>query len=224
MKSLASKLAALSFAIAISLGATVRAEGVARFESIPDKSKVVVDGTSTLHDWTVKSNNISGHLEFNFDLPSDAPPEQIRQAIVANPKAEVDVTIKVKSLKSDDKALDKKMYEAMKADKHPSITYRLTKLELAKDTHAEQTHFDVQTTGELTIAGTTREFHMPMVLEVVDSQRVRISGTTSMKMTTFKVTPPKAMMGMIKSGDKIRVAFEWNTKRASDAPVPSQTK
>lgn len=224
MKSLVTKIAALSFAVVISLGAVVRAEGVARFESIPDKSKVTVDGTSTLHDWTVKSPNISGHIAFKFDVPADAPAQVIREAIVANPNAEVDVTIEVKSLKSGDKAMDKKMYEALKRDDHPTITYRLTKLELAKDTTAEQSRFDVQTTGELTIAGTTKEFSMPMVLEVVDAQHLRISGQTPMKMTTYKVKPPEAMMGMIKSGDKIKVAFEWNTTRVHAPQAVTKAK
>jgi len=222
MKTLTTTFAALSFAMAISFGAVARAEGVARFESIPDKSKVAVDGTSTMHDWTVKSRNISGHIAFKFDVAPDAPAQIIREAIVANPSAEVDVTIEVKSLKSGDKAMDKKMYEALKRDDHPTITYRLTKIELAKGTTAEQTRFDVDTTGDLTIAGTTRELQMPMVLEVVDAQHLRISGQVPMKMTTYKVKPPEAMLGMIKSGDKIKVAFEWNSKRAADAHVAAK--
>ena len=224
MRTLVTKIAAICFAMTMFLGAGARGEGVARFESIPDKSSVSVDGTSTLHDWTVMSPNISGHIAFKFDVPSDAPPKVIREAIVANPNAEVDVTIEVKSLKSGDKAMDKKMYEALKRDKNPTITYKMTKLELAKDASAEQTHFDVETTGELTIAGTKCEFQMPMVLEVVDSQHLKISGQTSMKMTTFKVKPPKAMMGMIKSGDKIKVAIEWNTTRAPVAQAVTQPK
>ena len=213
MKSVASKVAAISFVVAMSLGAVLRAEGTARFDSITDKSKVLVDGTSTLHDWTIKSPSIGGHITFKFDVPSDAPAQLIRERIVANPQADVDVTIEVKTLKSGDKAMDRKMYEALKRDRHPTISYKLTKLELAKDTKPEQTHFQVATTGQLTIAGTTKEIQIPMVLEVLDSQRLRISGQTPMRMTTYGVKPPEALAGMIKSGDKIKVAFEWNSAR-----------
>jgi hypothetical protein len=45
-----------------------------------------------------------------------------------------------------------------------------------------------------------------------------------MKMTTFKMRPPEAMMGAIKSDDNIKVAFEWNTSRAPVAQVVSQAK
>ena len=33
-----------------------------------------------------------------------------------------------------------------------------------------------------------------------------------MKMTDFKVKPPQAMLGAIKSGDRIKLGFEWNVK------------
>jgi hypothetical protein len=213
MKSVASKIATISFAVAMSLGAVLRAEGVARFDSIPDKSKVIIDGTSTLHDWTAKSPSIAGSITFKFDVPSDASPQLIRERIVANPHADVDVTIEVKTLKSGDKAMDRKMYEALKRDKHPSISYKLTKLELPKDAKPDQTQFHVQTMGKLTIAGTTKDIEIPMVLEVLDAQRLRISGETPMRMTTYNVTPPQAVGGLIKSGDKIKVAFEWNSSR-----------
>ena len=38
------------------------------------------------------------------------------------------------------------------------------------------------------------------------------SGETAMKMTDFKVKPPQAMLGAIKSGDRIKLGFEWNVK------------
>jgi hypothetical protein len=222
MKTMTFKIVTVSFTMAVLLGAVVRAGGTARFESIPDKSKVTVDGTSTLHDWTVKSPNISGSITFKFDVPADAPVQLIRERIVANPDADVDVTIKVKSLVSGDKAMDKKMYEALKSDDNPSITYKLTKLELAAGTKAEQSKFEVKTSGKLTIAGTTKDLEMSMVLEVVDSQHLRISGETPMKMTTYNVKPPTALAGMIKSADKIKVTFEWNSVRVAATPPATQ--
>ena len=62
----------------------------------------------------------------------------------------------VRSLKSGKKDMDQKMYEAMKTDRHPQIQYQLTKFELAEGTKADQAEFDVETTGNLTIAGVTR--------------------------------------------------------------------
>src|SRR5688572_13555085 len=80
-----------------------------RFEAVPDKSSARVDGTSSLHDWTVKTTNISGHIELKGDVPADATAQQLREAIIANPKPEIAVEIPVDSIKSDKKDMDKKM-------------------------------------------------------------------------------------------------------------------
>ena len=65
----------------------------------------------------------------------------------------------------------------------------------------------------MTIAGVTRDVQIPMTLKVVDKSHLRISGKLGMKMSDFKVKPPHALFGMIKSGDAINVSFEWNTVR-----------
>ena len=208
------QLILLGMALVIAVAQPLRAEQVERFEGLTRQSEVRVDGTSTVHDWTVKSPTISGSISFRINVPANASTREVREAIVANPKAEADVTIEVRSLKSGKKDMDQKMYEAMKTDRHPQIKYQLTKFELVEGTKADQAEFDVETTGNLTIAGVTREYRMPMRLVVVGANRLRISGETRMKMTDFKVKPPQAMLGMIKSGDRIKVQFEWNVERA----------
>jgi polyisoprenoid-binding protein YceI len=209
---------ALTLIVLASIAA--RAEQVLRFQGIDNQSTVRVDGTSTVHDWTVKSPTIGGQLDFKFDLPADASTQAIRDAIVANPQAYVDVMVEVKSLKSGKKDMDKKMYTALKGNEEPTIRYSLTKLTLAKDTKANQEQFEISTVGSLTIAGETREVEIPMVLKVVDPQHLTISGNLNMKMTDFKVKPPEALFGAIKSGDQIKVSFEWNTARV----IAPQTK
>ena len=186
-----------------------------RFNSTGVNTFMRVDGTSTVHDWTVKGPSINGHLKFKVALPPDATTRELREAIIANPQASVDVQIPVTSLKSGKKDMDKKMYEAMKIEQHPAIFYKLMSLKVPEDSTSDQQSYVVQTVGELTVAGATRELRMPMTLRVIDAQNIRISGQISMKMTDFNVKPPQAMMGMIKSGDKIKVNFEWSAVRES---------
>jgi polyisoprenoid-binding protein YceI len=209
------KLYRFAFALIVLVSIPAQAEQVLRFKGIDDQSNVRVDGTSTVHDWTVKSQTLGGQLDFKFDLPADASTQAIREAIVANPQAYVDVMVAVKSLKSGKKDMDKKMYAALKADEEPTIRYHLTKLTLAEGTKASQEQFDIKTVGSLTIAGETRDVEIPMVLKVVDPQHLTISGNLEMKMTDFKVKPPEALFGAIKSRDNIKVTFEWSTVRVT---------
>src|SRR5688500_18429853 len=87
---------------------------VERFDGIERQSEMRVDGTSTLHDWTVKSPTIAGHITFKIDVADDAPVGEVKEAIVSNPDASADVSIEAKSLKSGKKDMDKKMHDALK--------------------------------------------------------------------------------------------------------------
>src|SRR4249919_70042 len=68
-------------------------------------SEVKIDGTSNIHDWTVKGQIISGSMEVSSDFDKDL------KALSTPPKA--DVTIPVRSLKSGNKKMDEVMQEHM---------------------------------------------------------------------------------------------------------------
>ena len=98
--------------------AAVAADSI-QFESRPG-SKVKLDGTSTVHDWTVESQIIKGTMEVPADFAKDPA------AAAKNTK--VEVTIPVRSLKSGKSAMNTIMWEAMKMKEHPNIEYKLLEL------------------------------------------------------------------------------------------------
>jgi polyisoprenoid-binding protein YceI len=172
-------------------------------------STVRVDGTSTAHDWTVTGRQIDGTIEFRVAVPPGASREQIKQALVANPTATASVAIPSRTLKSGKKDMDKKMFDALRAKKHPEISYKLGEVSVVAGGGANGTSFELQTTGELTIAGATRTLDMPMTIEVLDERRLKISGRTAIRMSDYKVERPQAMGGLIKSGDRVVVEMAW---------------
>jgi hypothetical protein len=192
--------------VALSLPAIAGAEGL--HYSSAEGSSVRVDGTSTLHDWTAKGGQIDGSIDFQVQgVKPGASREEIKRAIIATPKASADVAIPSRTLKSGNKDMDAKMYEALKTKKNPEIKYTLTDVGAVRDAGPDRFVFD--TKGELTIAGTTRTLQMPMTVEILDEKRLRIAGKTAMKMSDFNVPRPQAMGGMIKSGDRVEVAVQW---------------
>jgi hypothetical protein len=176
--------------------------------SSAEGSSVRVDGTSTLHDWTAKGGQIDGSIDFQVQgVKPGASREEIKRAIIASPKAAADVAIPSRTLKSGNKDMDGKMYDALKTKKNPEIKYTLTDIGAVRDAGPDRFVFD--TKGELTIAGTTRTLQMPMTVEILDEKRLRIGGKTAMRMSDFNVPRPQAMGGMIKSGDRVEVAVQW---------------
>src|SRR5690606_28690939 len=99
-------------------------------------SKISVDGTSPMHDWTMTSSasTFSGTVSANS---------------ITNGR----FSMPVKNLKSaKGKMMDNRAYEALKADKHSNITSSSAAISLGKS----------NVTRELTIAGVTKNVSFPV--------------------------------------------------------------
>src|SRR6266516_2892815 len=110
------------------------AENWVRYDALPTGSKAKVDGTSTIHDWTVETRLIAGHVEFEsgFNLDQPAPGKVNARCLV---------TIQARQLKSDSTKMNTVMYEHIKQKDHPSIEYRLTEMTLKEAPKAPDAPF-----------------------------------------------------------------------------------
>ncbi len=190
--------------------------GAVRYDAQPAASKVTIAGTSTIHDWTMDSAIIGGFIECDAAFPASA---------LSNPaaaKPNVQAVMPVRSFRSYTASMDSVMQEHMKMDKFPRIEYRL--LELKPTTNgvgAATLHFDA--VGTLTVAGATRTNSMPVTIEKVATTKIKVTGSTPLKMTDFGVQPPApTILGMptIKTGDDIKITFEWLVARKESAKTP----
>jgi polyisoprenoid-binding protein YceI len=177
------------------------------FESRPG-SKITLDGTSTVHDWTVESQIIKGTMEVPANFAQDPA------AAAKNTK--VEVTIPVRSVKSGKSAMNSIMWEAMKMKEHPNIEYKLLEL-TPKSGGAQGNSAQFDAKGSLKVAGVTRTNTMPVTIEKVDATKAKVTGTTTVKMTDFGIKPPAPTVGLgfIKTGDDVKIAFEWQTEQAA---------
>jgi polyisoprenoid-binding protein YceI len=177
------------------------------FESRPG-STIKLDGTSTVHDWTVESQIIKGTMEVPADFAKDPA--------TAAKNTKVEVTIPVRSLKSGKSAMNSIMWEAMKMKEHPNIEYKLLEL-TPKSGGAQGTSAQFDAKGSLKVAGVTRTNTFPVTIEKVDATKAKVTGTTTVKMTDFGIKPPAPTVGLgfIKTGDDVKIAFEWQTEQAA---------
>lgn len=141
-----------------------------------------------------------------MDVEASFPESALTNAETAKPSAQV--FIPVRSIKSDSRKMDEVMQEHMNAEKYPRIEYRL--IELKPKPGADGLQFDA--VGALTISGMTRTNTMPVTFERMNGGKLKVSGSTPLKMTDFGVKPPApTILGMpvIKTGDDIKISFEW---------------
>ncbi|HYR28648.1 MAG TPA: YceI family protein [Thermoanaerobaculia bacterium] len=155
-------------------------------------SLIRVEGTSTLHEWTMEGADIKGQID------STAP--------------NATVTIPVASIRSSHAKMDKLMSEALKAKQFPEIRYELIEATQIPDGAAS---FTTKTKGRLTIAGVTREIAIDVQGSRGSDGRYVLTGTAPVKMTSFGIKPPVAMMGTIKTGDDVKVTFRWIVVKAN---------
>jgi polyisoprenoid-binding protein YceI len=166
-------------------------------------SQVKVDGTSNIHDWTVTGQIIQGSMEvssaFDKDLKS------------VSPAPKVDATIPVRTLKSGTKKMDEVMQEHMKMKDNPSIKYQLTGLTVKTEPKGPNGPGEYVSTGELTIAGTKKTIELPVTIERIEGGKLKVKGEIPVKMTDYGIKPPSPAlaMGLIKTGDEVKVAIEW---------------
>jgi polyisoprenoid-binding protein YceI len=182
-------------AAALICAATAIAETVT-YKGKPGSS-VTISGTSTVHDWTVESKLIGGSMEITGDLNKPGKVE-----------AKVESMISVRSIKSDKKAMDDVMQAAMKADEHKRIDFKLKEL-------IAEGGMKFKATGDLSVAGVTKEVKFPVTMEKGDDNAMKVKGELDTKMTDFGIQPPSPAIagGMIKTGDDVKIVFEWLTQK-----------
>lgn len=151
--------------------------------------KMSVDGTSSLHDWTSDVTKVVWAGKITAEGSSV-------KAI-----SDVTLNIQVTDIKSEKGGMmDDKTYEAFKSEKFPTITFKLTS--------ATVTGTNVKANGTLTMAGVTKNIVMNVETKVLADGSVHLSGSQVVNMKDYSMTPPKAVMGTIKVGEKVTVLFE----------------
>jgi polyisoprenoid-binding protein YceI len=155
-----------------------------------------ISGTSTMHPYTVstKALKVSAAIASAADAQALLQPGALQG---------FELQIPVNTFTSDKDGLTKQMFKAMKADKHPTITFRLDNYTVEPAAGG----MTVKPTGTLTVAGVERP--IDMVLDViVQAGMLQVRGTRELLMTEFGIKPPTMFMGMLKTDDKVTIKFE----------------
>jgi len=177
-------------------------------------SKMRIEGTSNIHDWQVESPFIGGMMEVGDGFPTE-PGQAVTPGKV---EAKADVFIQVRSLKSVEKdgkpysdKMDEVMWEHMREPQNKRIVFHLTELTVKEAAKAKDAPYVCEAKGDLSVAGTTKTITMPVNILPLAENKLKVAGSVTIKMTDYKVEPPspKIALGLIKTGDEVKLVFEW---------------
>src|SRR5439155_6780709 len=144
---------------------------------------------------------LGGYVEFDAAFDLDKPAS-------GKVNAHCEVRIFVRQLKSDKTDMDNVMYDSMKEKDHRRLDYRLTEMTLKEAPKSPDAPFLFDTKGELAVAGVTNKVQMPVAMTRVGKDKLKFTGSTSVKMTTFGIQPP-TLVGILSTGDDVKISFEW---------------
>jgi len=157
-----------------------------------NKSSIKIEGTSSLHDWEMKVENVQSvqRIEINAN-----------ELVIHS----VELKIPVKSITSDNSIMDSKTFDALKGKQFPFVKFTATQSKLA----LEKGVFKGKIMGMLEIAGKTKQVEIPITGIIKDNNILEVNGSYRIDMTQYGVEPPTAMFGTLKTGKYVLVSFSF---------------
>lgn len=153
---------------------------------------VQISGTSTLHEWTEKSDK--GISEATFTITNNK---------LTNVSG-LTFTVLAQSLKSEHTAMDNNTYKALKTDKNPNITFVADATTVSP---VDAVTYTIKATGKLTIAGNTKVTDVVATGKLNADKSITVTGNKKFKMTEYGIKPPSVMLGTIKTGDDVTITY-----------------
>ncbi|MBK9734005.1 MAG: YceI family protein [Saprospiraceae bacterium] len=155
---------------------------------------LTVSGTSTLHDWVMKTSE--GTCLATLVLDADGSLKDFTSMSFSVPS---------KTLKSGKDGMDKNAYKALKADKNPTISATLKSAEVtAKDDKT----YSIKAMVSLTIAGKTIDTQLEAEAKKSNDNSFAIKGDKKISMKEYGMDPPSFMLGAVKTGNDVVLHYD----------------
>lgn len=167
------------------------------YNLVLEESEILIDGTSNrTPEFTCESTEISGYVIMNDEATVEDPGIE-----------EVQITVKTATIISNKSLImDRLTRNAFESGKFPDIVFEMISAEVTSSDAGAGT-FELQTTGNLSMHGVTKEIDMVVNGTLLDGGKVRFEGRHEMKMTTYEMDPPTAMFGALRTRDDVVVRF-----------------
>ena len=183
------------FLLGVFLPKLTMAQGQLRFGAV----KLDISGTSTLHDWEIKSTDGVGSAVLVFNKSGN----------LTNVNS-IQFTSNAKSLKSESSIMDNNTYSALNANKFPQISFVGNSTKVVS---TDGVKHSITVSGKLTIAGTTLPVELYAVGMLTGDKTLTISCTKIIDMKAWGVKPPTFMMGAMKTGKDVVIKFQSNLQK-----------
>ena len=158
---------------------------------VPAQSHVTISGTSSLHDWEEKVEKFNVNLKLRFSEKDVSGIDHVQ------------VICKAGSIVSDNSLMTNKTHDALKVETYPDITFRLVSVD---ELSSKNGSFTGTLVGDVTLAGVTKQITLAFSGTHMGN-KIAIKGSKELNMNDFKIKPPTAMLGTLKTGEQVTISF-----------------
>lgn len=175
--------------------------GIARQTSfqLQDDSTVRVDGDSNVRSWGADAETVSGSLTLNniTELSlENLTPENFES---------LEIAVLAESLDSGTRGLNRNMYDYLKSEEYPEITFTLNNI---SEINVSGGQASITANGVVNAAGADHQITMSVLAEIPSDGTIRFTGEHEMLMTDFNIDPPTAVFGTVRSADEIVIIYD----------------
>ena len=171
-----------------------------------EESRLWFEGRSNVNEFECNATNYSGEAL----LPELQDSISFQNSTTT--MLSLQIRIDVESIDCGKRKMNSDLRKALKADYFPQISFFFKDAEVIENADTPGEIIKANVIGDLTVAGSTREISFLANASYLDDQQIRATGQTTINMTDYDVTPPTALMGLIRADENLIVHFSLVAK------------
>jgi hypothetical protein len=167
-------------------------------------ASIRIKGSSSLHDWQMHSFQLQGGVRLGLSGIVSVG-DLLQRISRGSVPIQGGFAIPVSSLHSGKSAMDAKAYAALKQKQFSQIHIRLRSYRFLQRSKG---NYHLRVAVRLKVAGQSRTISVPVRLwQPPKKGGLRFaSEELTLRITDFGIRPPRAMLGLLHTGDRVRVA------------------
>ena len=154
-------------------------------------STVTIKGTSSLHDWEEKVEKFDVQLVMRLGNTEITGIDQ------------VNFVCQAASISSEYSIMTSKTHNALLVEKHPEIIFNMVSVEKLTSVNGK---FSGIINGDLKLTGITKRVRVAFT-GLIENDKIIISGAKDLNLNDYRIKPPTAMLGTLKTGEIITISF-----------------
>ncbi|MEX0993930.1 MAG: YceI family protein [Balneolaceae bacterium] len=174
----------------------------------PDaESRLWIEGRSNINRFECIAQEYQARALLPYELKNNSLND------MRDENLDISVKINVREFECGRNRMNQDLYEALKSDEHPNITFVFKKSVTQKVPQKPDGVYQLKVFGELTVAGISKNISFDMKGYLSDNNTMRAVGQKSILMSEYNITPPTGLFGLIKAEDKLTVHFDLHVSR-----------